>query len=328
VNNGVKRGIASCLKQIYNLNSNSRVLFTVDGGRKPVFDAFHEAVTDVTQNIGIIDLDNYRRPLTEVPGELETMLEKLKPDIAVNLFEADPKERPIRIAQITRLIKYGAAVAHCPGINPGMIRDGGPFENDFEILAQRGKELTELFEQYQEFEIRSGQGEYVLKLSVEDRKWKNDLAPIRAGMGNLPPGEICVGPIEDSANGKVMVRGRAGEYHLDNYAVLTWEDGVLVDIGYHDNEIVPQLIGNLDKKHSRIIGELGIGFNPTADPSADILESEKSAVHIARGPQMDMGSVIQAEDHLDFLVLSGQVYGIDAAGVKHPIYPPEIREIR
>jgi leucyl aminopeptidase (aminopeptidase T) len=147
-------------------------------------------------------------------------------------------------------------------------------------------------------------------------------------MGNLPPGEICVGPIEDSANGKVMVRGRAGEYHLESYAVLTWEDGVLVEVDYHDKEIVPQLIGNLDKKHSRIIGELGIGFNPTADPSADILESEKSAVHIARGPQMDMGSVIQAEDHLDFLVLSGQVYGIDAAGVKHPIYPPEIREIR
>jgi len=327
VNNGVKKGIASCLKQIYNLNPNSHVLFTVDGGRAQVFDAFHEAVTDITQEIGILDLDKYERPLKEVPYELKGMLEKLNPDIAINLFEAIPQERPIRIEQIMQLIKHGVAIAHCPGINLKTIRDGGPFENDFEELARKGNEITGLFKQYQEFEIHSGDDKYVLKLAVGEREWKSDLSPIRASMGNLPPGEICIGPLEDSANGKVIARGRAGEYHLNSYALLTWEDGLLVEIDYIDKEIVPELIGSCDKKYSRVIGELGIGFNPNADPFADILESEKSEIHIARGPQKDMGSIIQAEDHLDFLVLNGRVLGIDAAGVKHPIYPLETRSI-
>lgn len=316
----VEEGIASCLKQVYNLNPDSRVLFTVDGGRKDVCEVFHNAVLNVTQNIAILDLDLYKRPMDAMPACLDNMLDEQKPTIAINLFESIPTERPVRVAYLEKLVGRKVAVAHCPGIDSSMLRQYGPFDNDFEKLATRGQELISIFQQYKEYEIWTGIDDR-MRLSVGDRKWKSDLSRIEAGMGNLPPGEICIGPVENSANGTILVKGRAGEHILENYAVLRWENGELVDVAYPVDEMKPELLGDTKKKFSRIIGELGIGFNPNADPNSKILESEKSGVHIARGPQKDMGSELQAEDHMDFLVENARIYGIDESGMKFLIYP-------
>jgi len=124
--------------------------------------------------------------------------------------------------------------------------------------------------------------------------------------GNLPAGEVWCCPIEDGANGVIVVDGSIGDIgKVPALMKIFVKDGYIDRLESEDEELVKR-VDELTKVDdmANIIGELGIGLNPGARLIGNLLEDEKAGqtAHIAFGNNLDMGSgKNNSMTHRDFL---------------------------
>jgi leucyl aminopeptidase (aminopeptidase T) len=131
----------------------------------------------------------------------------------------------------------------------------------------------------------------------------------RGAFRNLPAGEAYVAPLETVGDGTIVFDGS-----LAGYGVLASPVRVTVEWGRAvaaDGDAGDWLLATLDAggEHGRSLAELGIGTNPAAILSGNILEDEKviGTVHLAFGTSVGIGGVNIAGVHIDGLVLQSTV---------------------
>ena len=121
---------------------------------------------------------------------------------------------------------------------------------------------------------------------------------------NLPFGEGCIAPYE----GTTEEINEFGESKTEGIWPVSY-DGELVKYIIKNNRIV-EIIGDgkkADEMRSffaendtrRNIAELGIGCNPKAVVTGNILEDEKVGLHIAYGMSSHIGGKVKSDMHLD-----------------------------
>ena len=123
--------------------------------------------------------------------------------------------------------------------------------------------------------------------------------------GNLPAGEGYVAPLETLGDGTIVFDGSLGGYGLLTTPVrVSVERGRAVDA---DMDAGDWLLETLDAggEHGRSLAELGIGTNPAATLSGNVLEDEKviGTIHLAFGTSAGLGGVNLAGVHIDGMVL-------------------------
>ena len=127
--------------------------------------------------------------------------------------------------------------------------------------------------------------------------------------GNLPAGEGYVAPIESKGDGTIVVDGSLAGYGLLPSPVrITVKDGRAVDA---DTDAGRWLLEVLDSggEYGRSLAELGIGTNPAATLTGNVLEDEKVVwtAHIAFGTSAGLGGVNVAGVHIDGVLLRATV---------------------
>ena len=163
-------------------------------------------------------------------------------------------------------------------------------------------------------------------LSIRGRKAHTDDGVLdRPGIfGNLPAGEVFLSPVVGSCSGTIVFDSTIT---LDNASVMpdmpikvTVKDGFVTDI--EGGETARDLLDVIKKgeemarnkglkeheKNARHIGEIGIGMNPSAGPSINLLEAEKASrtIHFAIGENFDFDA--PAIIHQDCLILQPSLW--------------------
>ncbi|MCJ7813877.1 MAG: aminopeptidase, partial [Candidatus Atribacteria bacterium] len=109
--------------------------------------------------------------------------------------------------------------------------------------------------------------------------------------------------------GSILVDGSiVGLGKLTSPIVLKIENGILVEVvGKHAEEWL-KILG--DTEAARNVAEFGIGTNPNARLTGNILEDEKilGTIHVAFGSNNTFGGKVSAGVHLDAVVLSPTVF--------------------
>jgi aminopeptidase len=123
--------------------------------------------------------------------------------------------------------------------------------------------------------------------------------------GNLPAGEAYIAPLETLGDGMIVFDGSLpGQGLLASPVRITVEDGRAVDA---DCDVGEWLLETIDSggEHGRSLAELGIGTNPAAILTGNVLEDEKviGTMHLAFGTSAGMGGVNVAGVHIDGIVL-------------------------
>jgi len=205
--------------------------------------------------------------------------------------------------------EHGTRVATLPGITEeSFIRT---MSANYEEMLNLTNRIGDLLDEGSVVEIMSPLGTN-LSLSIKGRKAKRSTGIYRkpGECGNLPGAEAFIAPIEEEVNGVAVIDGSmAGIGVLKSPIRLVIEDGAVRKIeGGDEAERLREIL----KEHgaeSRRIGELGIGTNPNARISGNILEDEKvlGTVHIALGSNYDFGGKIRASIHLDGIIKSPTV---------------------
>lgn len=202
----------------------------------------------------------------------------------------------------------GARVATMPGITREMFQKGA-ITADYLEVEKLTKEVTDILSKGSNVVIEK-EG-YRLEIDIDGRNGiESPGRYTESGQaGNLPSGEAYIAPVEGKANGQILVDGSiVGLGKLAEPILLTIKDGLLVNAKGKDAEKWLEILGN--SKAARNLAEFGIGTNPKARLTGNILEDEKimGTIHVAFGSNDTFGGKVVAGVHLDAVVLNPTVY--------------------
>ncbi len=186
---------------------------------------------------------------------------------------------------------------------------------DYQMLKKRCRELCEKFKDAESVHITAPGGTDLLiglkgRLGMVD---DGDFSTPGSG-GNIPAGEAFISPVVGTSEGKIVYDGSMtfsdGDSILDTPITCMVKNGYVTDItGGNEAKRLLKDITNAEKsaiamekegklpsgqgkiyaKNARNIGELGIGLNPAAQITGNMLEDEKAfrTCHFAIGENYD-----------------------------------------
>jgi len=203
--------------------------------------------------------------------------------------------------------KAGARIASMPGITQDMMQVGG-LTADYKQIAALTDKVANILEKAKKVRVTSPSGTD-LTMSIEERPPLRDTGLYRkAGeWGNLPAGEACLAPVEGTTNG-VLVMDSMGST-VTQPLKITVKDGWAKRFDGPDAAKLESLLKAADK-NAYNIGELGIGTNPKARITGNVLEDEKvlGTVHIALGDNTSYeGGHTKSKIHLDGILFQPTV---------------------
>ncbi|MEC5423208.1 aminopeptidase [Virgibacillus sp. C22-A2] len=201
----------------------------------------------------------------------------------------------------------GARVATMPGITLDMLEEGA-ITADYTEVEKLTKKYCQVLEQGEHVEIVKEN--LSLSFSIKGRSSIPSVGVFRnkGESGNLPSGESYIAPLEDSANGRIVIDGAiSGIGVLDEPVELTVEKGRLIAATGENGKRLLELLG---EGKGRTIAEFGIGTNNKARLTGNVLEDEKvfGTIHIAFGSNKPFGGITEAGVHIDCVVKSPTVY--------------------
>jgi len=309
---------SGALEFIFNPNSEDKILILTDTYSALIAEAFKQASLKIGCAVEAYEIDGNDRPLKEIPEELEKML--AGKTIVLNIIKAYSEEIAFRIKWLFKVeenktIKMG----HMPGITEEMMLRS--VNVDFFTMKRTADKLISEFEDATHLHITTNEGTDIL-LGVKDRIFVGDIGVSGGEMCNLPCGEIYCAPIETEADGIVVFNASLGDVgKLEHPLKVFISKGKIIKFESDDADLVKRITQLTDVDDDAwIIGELGIGVNPGAQITGNMLEDEKAigTAHIAFGNNADFpgGGKNNSKIHRDYLFYRPNIKAIFLNGTE------------
>ncbi len=235
------------------------------------------------------------------------------PDATANPYKNDNGEPFTHIFDYLLEGKKSMRAVWTPGITEDMYNR--TVNINYGELADRCKKLGKIFENAINVQVTAAGGTNI-SVPVYGRKLMNDDGDFsKPGTGgNIPAGEVFISPLVGKCQGVIVYDGSMtfsdGDSILETPITCKVENGYVTEISggeeakrllktiteaenrsieYEKNGKLPEGQGEIYKKNARNIGELGIGLNPAASITGNMLEDEKAfrTCHFAIGENYD-----------------------------------------
>ncbi|MCX5656687.1 MAG: aminopeptidase, partial [Candidatus Omnitrophica bacterium] len=193
--------------------------------------------------------------------------------------------------------KYGVRIASMPSITIQSLKRC--VDIDYLDLKKRANALAQKISRAGKIKIKTDKGTELI-MSVKGRRTFCDhgIYAENGAFGNLPAGEVSIAPIEGTTNGRLIVDASfACLGKLKKPIEINIRNGYATKISSRKLTNILSPFG----KSAFNIAELGIGLNPRACVTGNILEDEKAinTAHIALGDNLSFGGRTRAKCHLD-----------------------------
>ncbi len=206
--------------------------------------------------------------------------------------------------------KSGARIASMPGITLDMM--SRTLDVDYGRMESDGRRLCKILNGASEISIKTFLGTD-LTFSIRGRRAEPDtgIIPYPGGFTNLPAGEVYLAPVEGTARGRLVVDGSIGDTGLLKKPIeIAISDGFAE--GMRGGREARNL-WNILSVHGKLafnVAEFGIGINPRAEITGNILEDEKAltTIHIAFGDNSGFGGRISVPSHQDGIIRDPSVW--------------------
>jgi len=266
-----------------------RVLLITDAALKEEQELLAQAI----QRIGPDELLRWTLPESERPLKVAPphLLEAARTfDVGIHFLGATTlAEQPYRISLVSAAAEGGKIrFAAGLGIDKSIMRY--ELSADYDRIAEITFRLRDRLQGRSHVHITSPLGTD-LTFSIAERKVAVDPGRIREpGFYNLPAGECYVAPREDSAEGVLVVDKSFPGILIEEPIRLVFKAGRVIEIqGGAEAAELQAIIDEAEAKPngegSRTIAELGIGTNPEARITGEVMTDEKvmGTIHIAIG---------------------------------------------
>ena len=314
------------VQDVVKVNKGERVLIIGNPATKEIsFDLYNASIKAGAKASLIFQPDktSFDSANDEVIAAIES-----RPDVCFSISNIKLGKQPQAIAkpyktedgqEFTHIFDYlldGIKVMRgvwTPGITEDMMNRTAAI--DYNLLQSRCRALGEIFKGGKSVHVTAPAGTD-LTISIEGRELlfdDGDFSKPGTG-GNIPAGEVFISPVVGSSRGVIVYDGSMtfsdGDSILETPITCKLDNGYVASIEggaeaqrliktittAEDNSISMEKDGSLPagqgaiyKRNARNIGELGIGLNPAAGITGNMLEDEKAfhTCHFAIGENYD-----------------------------------------
>ncbi len=221
-----------------------------------------------------------------------------------------PEETPGRLAFWRTCRENATRVGYGSQIDDSILEN--ELSADYQQIASVTRQLKERLQGKDRVHITTPLGTD-LTCSIAGRDIKEDTGLIHRPrqFGNLPAGECFVAPLEDSAEGVLVVDKSFPQLVVKQPVRMVFKEGRVVAIegGAEAKELLRRIeYGEQleNGQNCRVIAELGIGTNPNARLTGNLMTDEKvmGTIHVAIGDNASAsyGGLNSAPIHIDGVV--------------------------
>ena len=289
--NSARIAVNNCM----GVKKGERVLVITDEPLRKIGFALWEAAKEASSEAMLLEIIPRKSNGEEPPYPVEEFMRKF--DVILI-----PTSRSMTHTKARRdACESGARIATLPGILEDTMKR--TLSADYNKISERSKKLAQALQGAKMAKVFTPSGTEI-SMSLETREWKiDDGLYLNPGTsGNLPAGEVYIAPLEETANGVIVVDGAmAGIGLMKKPLRMVIKDGYATEItGDEKAEKLKKMIEPFGKPATNI-AELGIGTNDKARLCGSVLEDEKvlGTVHMAIGDNKSMGGKVSVESHLD-----------------------------
>ncbi|MDP8234395.1 MAG: aminopeptidase [Candidatus Saelkia tenebricola] len=201
--------------------------------------------------------------------------------------------------------KFGVRMASLPDISREVVMRTLGF--DYSKITEETNKTAKKLTRAKKIAVKTQSGTDI-SFSVIGRKGFSDtgIYKYKGRFGNLPAGEVCVAPLEGTAKGVIVIDASIADMgKLNKPLTVEIKNGLVV------KSKPEHFKKQLDKygKNCRNIVEFGIGLNPKAHVTGNVLEDEKAlgACHFAFGTNISFGGKVKAPVHIDAVLHSPEI---------------------
>lgn len=314
------------IQDVLKVKKGERVLIIANPATNPVAQEFYVAANEIGALPTLIfqndktSFDNANpEVLAAIASEPQVCLSisnvKLgkDPSATANPFKTEDGQTFTHIFDYLLDGKKTMRAVWTPGITQDMMARTANI--DYQLLQQRCLELHSIFECATSVHITSPGGtDVTIGIKGRDLLFDNgDFSKPGTG-GNIPAGEVFISPVVGTTEGTIVYDGSMtffdGDALVESPITCKVEEGFVTSItggasakrllktvtdaenkamAMEKEGKLPQGQGSVYKKNARNIGELGIGLNPSALITGNMLEDEKAfhTCHFAIGENYD-----------------------------------------
>lgn len=288
--------IKSCL----GFKKGEHLLIVCDDKLEILAQAFYKAARQEGVESILLKITPRRMHGQEPPKEVASALKAT--DIAILLTSMSLSHTQARKEACQ---KFGTRIASLPGITSEIFKRS--IKLDYISLKKKVEQVATRLSKGRKVEVYTNKGTK-LAMSIRGRRgFADDGLYIKPGsFGNLPAGEACIAPCEGTTNGRLVVDASAPMMgRLKQPIEIIIKDGLIQNMPLPKIAALTKPLGRC----ARNIAEFGIGLNPKAKITGNILEDEKAkrTAHLAIGANTSFGGKIACPCHLDFVFLNPRI---------------------
>jgi len=202
--------------------------------------------------------------------------------------------------------RAGARIASLPGVTEAMLSEGA-LTADYIEIQKTTRRLERRLRGAKTVHLTTAAGTD-LTFDVTRRDWVTDDTGVchrRGETTTLPAGEIFVAPLEGSADGRVV-------FDATFHERLSEPASVVVKEGYASKVTgAPLAVQEMNRggRDGRNFGKFGLGLNPRARITGNVLEDEKvlGAVHIVFGDNAAYGGTVRCGVRVDGILTQASI---------------------
>ena len=233
--------------------------------------------------------------------------------VARAMAEADVIFSPVRVSithtrAMRAALEAGARVCMMTAYTDAIMTSPALLETDFEAQADVCRRLGAAFTEGRSVHLTSARGTD-LRFGIEGRV-ANVLTniPEPGELAPVPDIEVNVVPVTGSAEGTLIVDASVpylGIGVLEEPIICSVRDGAIVEMaGGPQADFLREHLDSFGDPHCFNVAELGVGLNPNARLTGEMLEDEgvMGTIHIGIGTSHTLGGEIVAPTHYDLLM--------------------------
>jgi len=294
------------IKAVFNkslkLQPAESCLIVTDAVKESIGRAFYEYACRVTPRAKIIVIETTEEHGTEPPEDVAR--EMLRYDVQILVTDKSLTHTCAR----RRATAEGARIATMPSITVDIANRC--LDIDYNDLRKKSNRLYDILKGALEVRVTTTLGTDITFKVGQGEFFGRDggLYDLPGAFGNLPEGEIAFAP--ETCDGIFMVDATfPGFGLLDAPLMFKVIGGTVREIRGPRSDEVLRRLDRVGPKAYRV-AELGIGLNPKAKVTGNILEDEKviGTVHIALGNNLSFGGDNDVPLHLDGVITEPDIY--------------------
>ncbi len=286
------------LEKCLGIRSGETVLIVTDRKKRPIANALLEEARKMAKEVGLVEIEERSVDGEEPPEFIASVMRKCNVAILVTSKSLTHTNARRQASEI------GVRVASLPGITDKLISRAIPVDYDF--IDRLNKKLTSLLIKTSTITVQSPKGTNI-KFRIDPARpviSDNGLLRTEGAFGNLPAGEVFLSPPEGTSEGVIVIDGSILDEIVDKPIKIEVKGGYATAIT--GGKTAKRLLDTITPlgKESFNIAEFGIGTNPKAKITGNVLEDEKviGTCHIALGNSLSVGGRAYAKSHIDCVI--------------------------